>query len=122
LMPHTVTALHGFTSACAQLGIPCLLALAPPAYAVHTDRLGPTLKVFDLDETQIDLDAPAHVIGQRLPQGLRLVDLSADLRANRDSLLYLHFDPHWSAAGHAQAAATLTVPVAAALERAGGRP
>jgi hypothetical protein len=120
LMPHTVTALHGFADTCAQLDIPCLLALAPPAYAVHTDRLEPTLKVFGLDKAQIDLNAPARLIVQRNPTGLRLVDLSADLRAKRDSLLYLHFDPHWSAAGHAQAAATLTAPVAAILSSAKG--
>ncbi len=122
LLPATTRALHGFGTACTQLGLPCIVALAPPAYAVHTERLERTLEAFGFTVADSDLEAPARAItGQRLP-GLTVIDLTTALRNSHNSPLYLTFDPHWSAEGHAVAARQLIAPVAGVLKRAEGSP
>jgi lysophospholipase L1-like esterase len=115
LMPATGRALQGFASTCAQLRLSCIVALAPPAYGVHTERLPRTLSAFGLEDRTPALDAPAAAITASVPAGIPVIDLTPALRDARETALYLTFDPHWSAAGHAVAAAALTAPVARAL-------
>jgi hypothetical protein len=109
-LPMTQSALHELGRSCAQAAIPCMLVLAPPAYAVHTERLRPTLQAFGLDASQVDLSAPARAVTQATPRDLSVLDLT-DSMASRSSSgpMYLSFDPHWSEAGHS-AAASLMAP------------
>ncbi len=116
-LPLTTTALRNFARACKDTGIVCMLVLAPPAYAVHTDRLGPTFRAFGLDPAAVKLDAPAQAVTAAAPVGMPVLDLSASMRtvaAQRQ--LYLIFDPHWSREGHAVAAEIMAPPIAKMLQ------
>jgi hypothetical protein len=113
LIPLTKTALQDFGRSCKNAGIPCMIVLAPPAYAVHTDRLSATFEAFGLDPSAVDLDAPAKAVIKAAPIGMPVLDLSSSMRAvAAERAMYLTFDPHWSAQGHAVAAEIMTTAVA----------
>ena len=85
-----------------RLGVPLMVAVAPPAFAVHTERAAPTLSLVGLDPDGADLQAPDRAILQLLSRsGIASCDLGAPLRAAAESeAVYLTFDGHWNAAGH----------------------
>jgi lysophospholipase L1-like esterase len=92
-------ALRRYHDACTRLGLRCFVAIAPPAFAVHTERIGPTWATYGLGEPPEDLDGPARALTQGLPQALPVLDLAPALRAASDRDLYFTFDGHWNAAG-----------------------
>ena len=104
LMPATRTALKRFGDACTTLGVPCVIAIAPPAYAVHTERVDRTFAAFGLEPRDARLDAPGMEIRSAVPNGLAAVDLTPALRRDAASDPYMLWDPHWSANGHRIAA------------------
>ncbi len=113
----TSSGLREFSRVCKDAGIVCMVVLAPPAYAVHSDRLGPTFRAFGLDPAQAKLDAPAKGVTKAAPVGMPVLDLSSSLRAVADERkLYLIFDPHWSAEGHKVAAEIMAPPIAKMLQ------
>ncbi len=90
--------------------LPLMVAVAPPAFAVHAERAGPTLSLVGLDPAGADLQAPDRAVLAALSRlGIRSCDLGPALRtAAEQEAVYLTFDGHWSAAGHRVVAETLT--------------
>jgi len=116
-MALTSSALKDFARACKDADIPCMLVLAPPAYAVHTDRLPSTFKAFGLDPDAVDLSAPAKAVTQAAPIGMPVLDLTGSMQAVADQRrMYLVFDPHWSKSGHAVAAEIMAPPMAKMIQ------
>lgn len=108
LMPATRTALQRFSDACRDLKIRCGVALVPPAYAVHTERLPSTFEAFGLDPTTAEIDLPQQHIRAAVPHPMPVIDLTQALRQDAARGPYLVFDPHFSAEGHRIAAEALT--------------
>ncbi len=107
-LPATRAALAEFVAECKTLGVEPYLVLAPPAYAVQTQRAQATLEMFGLDPSTLDLDAPAAAVAQAAPAGLPIVDLGPTLRSHSNpQALYFTLDGHWTEEGHNTAAATI---------------
>ena len=87
-----------------------MVAVASPAFAVEDHRTQATFKLVNLDLEQADLSAPEKAT-LRLLEELEIPSCSLDtpLRAAyaEGERLYLPYDGHWSAAGHAVVAQTL---------------
>jgi len=105
----TARAVQTLRDTARRLGIPLMVAVAPPAFAVHTERAGPTLSLVGLDPSGADLQAPDRAILKLLErQGVATCDLGPALRGAAESeAVYLTFDGHWNAAGHRVVAATI---------------
>lgn len=105
----TVQALAQLRDTARRLGVPLTVAVAPPAFAVHTERAGPTLSLVGLDPAGADLQAPDRaILGALSRLGIPACDLGPALRtAAADEAVYLTFDGHWSTAGHRVVAETL---------------
>jgi lysophospholipase L1-like esterase len=114
LLPPTRSALSRFNEACAELQVRCGVALIPPAYVVHTDRLAATFEAFGLEPSLEYVQEPQRAIRGLVRSPTAVVDLTEALQANADEQPYLIFDPHFSAAGH-QVAATALQDMAASL-------
>jgi hypothetical protein len=104
LLPATTAALTRFNEAYKAQGIPCIIAIAPPAYVVHRERIQRTFEAFGLDPQTAQLDAPGERIRSAVPSDIPVVDLTAALREESDANPYMIWDPHWSASGHRIAA------------------
>jgi len=113
LMPPTRSALNRFNEACAELQVRCGVALIPPAYVVHPDRLDATFEAFGLEPSLEYVQAPQRAIRGLIHNPTTVMDLTKTLQANADEQPYLIFDPHFSAAGHQIAATALRDFVAA---------
>jgi hypothetical protein len=114
LLPSTRSALTRFNEACAELQVRCGVALIPPAYVVHTDRLDATFEAFGLEPSLEHAQAPQQAIRSLIRSPTTVLDLTEALQDNVDKRPYLTFDPHFSAAGH-QIAATALRDFAASL-------
>ena len=108
LMPPTRTALQRFSDACKNLRVRCGVALVPPAYAVHTERLPKTFEAFGIDPARAAIDLPQQHVRAAVPHPMPVIDLTTALRQEADRGPYLVFDPHFSADGHRIAAEALT--------------
>jgi len=84
----------------------CAVAIAPPAFVVHTQRSEPTFRAFGVEGSP-DLDRPARAIAERVPESIPVLDLTPVLRAAADEPLYFTYDGHWNEEGHRVAAAAL---------------
>ena len=75
-----------------------MVAIAPPAFVIHPERLDATFELVDLDPNRADVDAPQQLVMDILTE-LKIphCDLSPALRkANQP---YLTFDGHWTLEG-----------------------
>lgn len=104
LLPRTEAALREARDAARQRGDTLVVALAPPAFVVHEDRLASTFEVVGLDPATATPDAPRDAllgVLQRLQ--IPACDLTDALRAAASSgdALYFTYDGHWTARGHA---------------------
>jgi len=111
LLPATRRALSEARQAAEARGDQLLVALAPPAFVVHPDRLASTFEVVGLDPAQATPDAPRDAVVRELRSlGIQTCDLTPALRdaAAYGQALYFTYDGHWTAAGHAVAAEAIT--------------
>jgi hypothetical protein len=111
LMPRTEAALREARDAARGRGDTLVVAVAPPAFVVHEERLASTFEVVGLDPATATPNAPGEAVRATLDRlGIRACDLTPDLRAAAGSgdALYFTYDGHWTARGHAVVADTLT--------------
>ena len=110
LLPTTAAALDGLVAEAARRDHRLIVALAPPAIAVHAERRGPTLSAVGLDPGDATPDAPAHALTQLLAaRGVQACDLTGPLRsaAAEGAGVYFAWDGHWTPEGHAITARAL---------------
>jgi len=112
LVPATEVVLERFWERCQDLQLQCMVALAPPAYVIDTQRTSATFRAFGLDPSLARLDIPAHTVAKAAPEGLTVLDLAPALReAKTKDPLYYTFDPHWTPAGHEVVSQALAEPL-----------
>ena len=89
-----------------QNNMELMVAIAPPAFVIHPERLDATFELVDLDPKRADVDAPQQLAVDILKE-LRIpyCDLSPALREATQS--YLTFDGHWTLEGHTVVADTI---------------
>ena len=107
LAPPTRSAMQRFGEACRGLKIRCAVALVPPAFVVHPERVERTFQAFGLDPATAQLDAPQKMMARIVPNDVAVLDLTTALRRGAESRPYLVFDPHFSSNGHKLAAEAL---------------
>lgn len=123
LLAESGEALRRLDTVCREHRTWCGVALVPPAYLVHTERLPATLRLAGMEGEAPDGADLVADVERALPPRLARLDLGPGLREVASSeQLYFTFDPHWSPAGHARVAEVLTPFLAAALEEAGSPP
>ena len=84
-----------------------VVAVAPPAFAVDTDKLAPTFGLVGLDPAGADLEAPERAVLQLLEgEGIEACPLGPALRqAHQEGVkTYLDYDGHWNEEGHRRVA------------------
>ncbi|MCB9764139.1 MAG: SGNH/GDSL hydrolase family protein [Alphaproteobacteria bacterium] len=101
----TRPALDAFAQLCRVRGWRCAIAVAPPVYAVHPERMAATFDMFDLDAAGADATGPGRAVVE-LSQ-VPALDLLPALREAGGGL-YFTFDGHWTPRGHAAVADALT--------------
>ncbi|MEE2751787.1 MAG: SGNH/GDSL hydrolase family protein [Myxococcota bacterium] len=112
LIPATEMVLERFWQRCQSLQLQCMVALAPPAYVIDTQRTPATFRAFGLDPSLARLDIPAHTVAKSAPDELTVIDLAPALREPRtQDTLYYTFDPHWTPAGHEVVSQALVEPL-----------
>ena len=89
-----------------QNNMELMVAIAPPAFVIHPERLEATFELVDLDPKRADVDAPQQLAVDILKE-LRIpyCDLSPALRGATQP--YLTFDGHWTLEGHTVVADTV---------------
>ena len=107
LKPPTRTAMKRFENACNEMRVKCAVAIIPPAFVVHPERVERTFTAFNLDPEKAQLDEPQEMMRRSVPRGIPVLDLTEPLRDDANQRPYLVFDPHFSAAGHEIAAKAL---------------
>ena len=107
LAPPTRTAMQRFAEACQTLQIRCGVALIPPAFVVHPERVERTFNAFGLDPADAQLYEPQSLMKRLVPKSVNVVDLTTALQEGASSRPYLVFDPHFSSNGHQLAAHAL---------------
>jgi hypothetical protein len=97
-----------------------LVAVIPSELQVNAALRAEVLAAHDLDETDLDLDAPVRFLTETLRgTGATLVDLRpAITRADAEEPAYHLRDTHWTVHGNRAAADALVEPLAELLERA----
>jgi lysophospholipase L1-like esterase len=116
LMPPTRNALRQFAESCNELRVRCGVAIIPPAFVVHPERIERTFEAFGIDAKQREIDAPQLLIRGAVPPSVPVIDLTHSLQTHADREPYLIFDPHFSAAGHDITATALLPFVKTLLE------
>jgi len=116
LMPPTRAAIRSFGDSCRELRVRCGIALVPPAFVVHTERIQRTFEAFNIDADASEIDLPQTMIRGMIPHPMPVIDLTDTLKENAARDPYLIFDPHFSAQGHAIAAAALDPFITKLLE------
>lgn len=112
-LEHTRAALSGLRDAARAHGDALLVAVAPPAFVVEPERVGPTFSMVGLDPAGAALDAPAQELGRALDAlGIQRCDLTEALRRERARGLYFTYDGHWTPEGHELVAEALAACMA----------
>ncbi len=107
ILQPTQSALRYFATTCSELRVKCGVAIVPPAFVAHPERVEKTFSAFGLDPKTAQLDWPQTMVQQNLPRSVLVMDLTPALQQRSDERPYLVFDPHFSANGHEIAATAL---------------
>ena len=108
-MNPTTAALNRLKRLCVEREWKCFVAIAPPAFVVHSERLSSTFDLVDIDPRGVDPNLPNRVASEVARANFPTIDLSSALTdAGSDEPLYYRFDGHWNRAGHRVVASTLT--------------
>jgi len=116
-MPQSAKALREFAAETARRGDSFLVAIAPPAFQIETERMDATFSLIGLDPNRARVDAVSNAVRDSLQRsGIRHCDLVDPLRrAHRaGGEMYLQYDGHWSPKGHAVVANALVKCMASA--------
>ena len=116
IQSYTQTALGRFAAACSELNVKCGIAIVPPAFVAHPERVEKTFRAFGLDPKTADLNAPQTMVQQNTPPTVSVLDLTPMLQQRADERPYLVFDPHFSANGHEITASALQPFIRALVE------
>ena len=80
-----------------------MVAVAPPAFQIETERLAATFSLVGLDPANARPDAVSQAVIDVLKrQGIAHCDLVEPLRRAHEAgrEMYLQYDGHWSPKGH----------------------
>lgn len=104
------------------LGLPLVIAIAPPAYALDEARTASALAMVGLPGAA-DPEGPARALRALLPRSARVLDLRPALvEAEKGGRTYFIFDGHWTPRGHEAVGRALAPLLAEALGPATGAP
>jgi hypothetical protein len=87
-----------------------MVAIAPPAFQIETERLEATFSLVGMDPSRANPDAVSNAVRDALQQnGIASCDLVDPLRRAHEAgrEMYLQYDGHWSPKGHAVVAGAL---------------
>ena len=105
----TNAALNRLKRLCDRNAWDCFVAIAPPAFVAHGERLSSTFDLVGIDPNTVDPLLPSRAARQAAQALFPTIDLSSALiDAGADEPLYFRFDGHWNRAGHRVVADTLT--------------
>jgi lysophospholipase L1-like esterase len=108
-MNPTIAALNRLKRLCDERSWSCFVAIAPPAFVAHSNRLSSTFDLVGIDPSTVDPLQPNRAAIQAAQGLFPTIDLSpALIEAGTDEPMYFRFDGHWSRAGHRVVADTLT--------------
>ena len=102
-MPMTANALADLNRAVRERGDRLMVAVAPPAFQIETERLAATFSLVGLDPASARPDAVSQAVIDVLKrQGIAHCDLVEPLRRAHEAgrEMYLQYDGHWSPKGH----------------------
>lgn len=109
-MPSTENALRDFARATAERGDKLMVALAPPAFQIETNRMNATFELVGIDPGTATPDAVGHAVWSALERNnIARCDLVGPLRRAHEAgrEMYLQYDGHWAPKGHAVVADAL---------------
>ena len=99
LRTHSKRALQELREYTQQHNIELMVAVAPPAFVVHSERLEATFNLVDLDPKTADVHAPQHMALQLLTE-LRIPHCDLTPALEQATHPYFVFDGHWTKEGH----------------------
>ena len=106
LRQQTKRALQALRDYTRQNNMELMVAVAPPAFVIHPERLDATFDLVDLDPKRATVDAPQELALDILRElKISSCDLTTALR--EASQPYLTFDGHWTLEGHTVVANTI---------------
>ena len=111
-LPATNNALVNLKRAVEERGDKLMVAIAPPAFQIETERMHATFSLVGLNPDNAQLDAVSNAVRDLLKRNnIPYCDLVDPLRRAHEAgrEMYLQYDGHWSPKGH--------VIVAGAIER-----
>ena len=103
-MTHTERALKALSQEVDARGDKLMVAIAPPAFQIETERLNATFSLVGLDPAHATPDAVSNAVRDVLQRNnIAHCDLVAPLRRAHQAggEMYLQYDGHWSPKGHA---------------------
>jgi hypothetical protein len=101
---HTERALKALSQEVDARGDTLMVAIAPPAFQIETERLNATFSLVGLDPADATPDAVSNAVRDVLQRNnIALCDLVDPLRRAHQAggEMYLQYDGHWSPKGHA---------------------
>jgi hypothetical protein len=102
-LPATNNALVNLSRAVAERGDTLMVAIAPPAFQIETERMNATFELVGLDPAHARPDAVSQAVMDVLKRNkIPACDLVEPLRRAHKAggEMYLQYDGHWSAKGH----------------------